>query len=133
MAMKSLIYRRSRRSGSSRPEASMPMAGEPAIGALCSSESICSVAPRPPQDPGAAARSLFHRRVEGALDLENVVLIEAVDFDDGSRRVRSFAPKLLLDLVHERAKSKHVGDINDDAHAVAQARSLRLGNHLHVE
>ena len=33
-----------------------------------------------------------HRRVEGPLDLEDVVLVEPMDFDDGARRVGTGAP-----------------------------------------
>src|SRR5207237_4861712 len=85
------------------------------------------------QAPPTALGSLFHRRVEGALDLEYVVLIKAVHLDDGAGRIRPLAPQLLLHLVHQRPEPKHVGDIDDDAHAVAQARSLRFRDHLHVE
>src|SRR5262249_35142014 len=79
-----------------------------------------------------ARRSLFHWCVKSAFDLENIVLIEAMDLNDGARRIGSLAPKLLLHLVHQRAKAKHVGHVHDDAHTVAQARALRFGDHLHV-
>src|SRR5215467_3604950 len=94
---------------------------------------ICSVAAPPAQGVWRTPASLFRWCVESAFDLEYIVLIEAVDLDDGARRIRPLAPKLLLHLVHQRSKSKHVGDVDHDAHAVAQARPLRFDDHLHVE
>src|SRR5438105_3886851 len=74
------------------------------LGAAHPSGTICSVAAARAQGPPSPRRSLFHRRVEGAFDLENVVLIEAVDLDDGARRIGAVTPQLLLHLVHQRAK-----------------------------
>src|SRR5262249_36149861 len=72
-----------------------------------------------PRGKGHPRRSLFHRGVKGAFDLEYIVLTEPVDLDDGARRVGSLAPELLLDLVHQRPKSNHVGHVDDDAPRLA--------------
>src|SRR5438105_6847042 len=116
IAMECLLFRRPRVSARRTP-----------------SRAICSVAGPRAQGPPALDRSLFHRRVERAFDLENVVLIEAVDLDDGALRIGAVAPQLFLHLVDQRAKPKHVRHIDDDAHAVAQARPLRFGVRAHVE
>src|SRR5262245_38057516 len=102
IAMESLSYRRSVGTRPSLPDASSAVDPRPVRCATLGP--ICSVAARRSQGPG----SLFNRRVEGPFHLENVVLVEAVDFDDGPRRIGPLAPKLLLDLVDQRPKAKHV-------------------------
>ena len=42
-------------------------------------------------------------------------------------KLTALAPQFLLDLVGNWPESKHVGDVHDDAHAIAQRRALRFG------
>src|SRR5262245_33808528 len=64
--------------------------------------------------------------VKGPLDLEYVVLIEAIDLHDGARRVWPLPPQLLLHLVHQRAEAEHVGHIDHDPHRVGEPGALRF-------
>src|SRR5207302_6336855 len=78
-------------------------------------------------------RSLFRGGVKGPFDLHDVVLIETVNLDNGPRRIGRLAPQFLLHLVYDRPESEHVSHIDDDTHAIAQARAFRFGYQLHVE
>src|SRR6185312_12828228 len=49
------------------------------------------------------------RSVKGALDLDDIVLVQPGDLDDGARRIRPRPPKLLLDQVHQWPIAGHVG------------------------
>src|SRR5262249_29227404 len=76
---------------------------------------ICSAgAPRSPRPLG-----LFLGCVKRPLHLANVILIEAVDLDDGARRIGPLPPQLLLHLVDQRAEAEHVGDVDHEANRVA--------------
>src|SRR5262249_58967379 len=68
-----------------------------------------------------------------SLDFENVVLVEPMNLHDGARWIGPGTPQFLLDLVGNRTEPKHVGDVDDNPHAIAQCRALRLRDQLHVE
>src|SRR5690606_6734925 len=72
------------------------------------------------------------RGVESALDLNDVVLVQPVHFDDGAWRIRPIAPKLLLNLVDERTMPEHVGDEHHEAHCILQCRAFRRGDQFHI-
>src|SRR6185312_1935207 len=64
---------------------------------------ICSAkAPVTPRGIESYAKSRAFRGIKGAFDLENVVLVQPGDLNDGARRVRSARPELFLHLVHQR-------------------------------
>src|SRR6516225_8135031 len=88
-----------------------------------------------PNDPkrSRGVGLLLCGRIERPLDFENVVLVEPMHLHDRARRIRPLAPQFFLDLVGKGPESKHVGDVYDDAHAIAQRRALRFGDQLHVE
>jgi len=91
----------------------------------------------PPQFRGGAFvgqhGTLFGRCVKSPLDFHDVVLTEATDLDYGARRIRVAAPQLRLHRVDDRAQARHVGDVNDEPHRVAQRRSFGFGDQFHVE
>ena len=72
------------------------------------------------------------RRIEGAFDLDDVVLVEPVDLDDGAGRIGPVAPELLLHFVDQGAMAVHVRHIDDEPHRVGQLRAAALGHQLHV-
>ena len=72
------------------------------------------------------------RRIESAFDLDDVVLVEPVDLDDGARRIGPVTPQLLLDLVDQRAMAVHVRHIDDEPHRIGQLGAAALGDQLHV-
>ena len=78
--------------------------------------------------------SLALGQVKGALDLDNVVVVEAVNLDDGARRVpaRVVAPERDLHLVAHGTVAVHVGGVDDDAEARIEVRPHHLDERLHV-
>jgi hypothetical protein len=65
----------------------------------------------PEQAIDLGVRQIDMLRIEGPFDLDDVVLVEAVDLDDRARRV-----------------TEHVGRVDDEPHGVAPS----LGDQLHV-
>src|SRR5215211_6178867 len=53
-------------------------------------------------------------RVEGPFDLDDIVLVKAIDLDDRAWRIRTLAPEFLLHLVHQRPEPEHVGDVDHE-------------------
>ena len=45
---------------------------------------------------------------------------------------RALAPKLFLDLVHDRTEAIHVRDVDDETRGIAQGRAFGFGDQLHV-
>src|SRR5262249_23055141 len=85
------------------------------------------------ETPRTRFTSFLHWRIERALDLDDVVLVQAMDLDDGAGRIGALAPKLGLDLIDDRPEAVHVGSIDDKPHGVAKARALGFRNQLHVQ
>ena len=72
--------------------------------------------------------SFLYRCVENAVDLDDIVIEQALHLEHGTRRIRRLAPKFCLYLAHERGKAVQVGYVDRDADAILQRRALRLGN-----
>ena len=70
--------------------------------------------------------------VKRAFNLDNVVLIQSVDFDNRSGRIWSGAPKLLLYFIDYWPEAKHVSDVDDQTNGIAKRSALGRGNQLHV-
>src|SRR5215211_5748568 len=83
--------------------------------------------------PQGHRRLFLGRRVERSFHFAKIVLVEAVDLDDGARRIGPLPPQLLLHFIHERTIPVHVGHIDDQTDGIAQARPFRFGDQLHVE
>ena len=75
---------------------------------------------------------LAHWRVKRAFDLNDVVLVEPVHFDDCARRIGSTAPQFRLYPINKRPIAEHIGDIDDKPHGILQCRPFQLGYQLHV-
>src|SRR5262249_2523802 len=85
------------------------------------------------ETPRTRFTSFLHWRIERALDLDDVVLVQAMDLDDGAGRIGALTPKLSLDLIDDRPEAVHIGRIDDEPHGVAKARALGFRNQLHVQ
>src|SRR5579871_1907861 len=82
------------------PDASIAAIAAETLSATVPASSIRSSGPD--VSPGVCR---FRRRCEkGPLNLDDVVLIEAMYFDDGSRRIGPLPPQLGLDFVHQRTE-----------------------------
>ena len=79
------------------------------------------------------ADSLLCWRVENAVDLDDVIVEEALDLEHGTRRIRGLAPKLRLYLAHERREPMQVGYVDRQADAIPQRRALRFGNEFQIQ
>src|SRR5262245_33047332 len=115
----------------------MPARSSPISTAPTSSSSGTATASAPtrPSSRSAAKASrwlAFHRRIEGALDLEDVVLVQPVHLEDGARGIGPARPQLLLHLVDQWTEPEHVGDVNDDENRVEQGSTFRLRDQLLV-
>ena len=56
-----------------------------------------------------------------------------MNLHDGARGIRPRTPQFLLDLVGNRTKPKHVGDVDDNPHAIPQRRPLRLSDKFQIQ
>src|SRR5271169_2631142 len=74
------------------------------------------------------ADSLLCRRVENAVDLDDIVVEEALDLEHGTRRIRGLAPEFRLYLAHERREPMQIGHVDREADAILQCRARRFGN-----
>ena len=76
---------------------------------------------------------LFHRRVEYAVDLDDIIVEQTLDLDHGTWWIWRPAPELCLRLVHHRRKTVQIADVHGEPDAILQARALRLRNQSDVE
>ena len=81
----------------------------------------------------AASPLTFRGGVEDAVDLDDVVVEQALDLHHGSRWIRRLAPEFCLRLVDHGGVTMQVADIYCHSHAILQARALRLGNQPDIE
>jgi hypothetical protein len=71
--------------------------------------------------------------VKDAVDLDDIVVKQALDLDHRSGWIRRLAPQLGLRLVHHGCETVEVTDVNREPYAILQARALRLSNQLDIE
>lgn|SRR5688572_30624925 len=74
------------------------------------------------------------RRIESALHLDNIILVQSSDLDDRTRRVSAgvAAPDLLLHLVAHGPVLRHIGHVDDKTKARVDVGALHLDEGLHV-
>src|SRR5262249_42734368 len=101
-------------------------AAQPPLSAIYVSQKI-----PPTQEPFAGSPGFWC--IEGAFNLEKVVLVERSDLDNGAWRIRAPGPKLLLKLVYQGPQPTHIGDENSQADAIRKAGALGLRNAFHVQ
>ena len=83
---------------------------------------------------GAIQRSsLCSWHMESPFDFKDIVIVKPVDLDDGSRRIRTIAPKFLLHLISQWTISVHVRRVDHDPQAILQRGSLTFSDMLHIE
>src|SRR5258706_138467 len=70
--------------------------------------------PIPSSDPNLSrfGRGSARWRKESAFNFDDVVLIEAMNFDNGARRIGPPAPTIRLEFCLQRTEAKHVGDVH---------------------
>src|SRR5436190_19932790 len=77
--------------------------------------------------------SLVFWGVENTVDLDDIVVEQALNLKHSPRRIWRLAPKLCLHLADQRRKAMQVGYVNRDADAILQRRTLRLGNEFQIQ
>src|ERR1700722_14102036 len=77
--------------------------------------------------------SLRCRRVENTVDLDDIVVEQALHLEHGARRIRRLAPEFRLYLAHERREPMQVGYVDREADAIPQCRTLRFGNEFQIQ
>src|SRR5262249_31778423 len=77
--------------------------------------------------------SSFHRRVEDAVDLHDIVIEQALHLDHGPRRIGWSAPQLGLRPFYHRRKAREVAEIDCEPYAILEARALRFCDCFDVE
>src|SRR5689334_14459277 len=80
-----------------------------------------------------AVHSLFDRRVEDAVDLDDVVVEQPLHLDHRARRIWRLAPEFGLRLIHQGRETVQVADIHREPYAILQAGALRLRDQLEIE
>ena len=76
--------------------------------------------------------SLVFWSVENTVDLDDIVVEQALNLKHSTRRIWWLAPKFCLYPAHQRRETMQVGYVDRDAHAILQRRTFRLGNQFQV-
>ena len=71
--------------------------------------------------------------VEDAVDLDDVIVEEALNLEHGTRRIRRLAPKFRLYFAHEGREPMQIGHVDREADAILQCRARRFGNEFQIQ
>src|SRR5690348_15520827 len=76
---------------------------------------------------------LLRRRIEDAVDLDDVAVEQPIGLEHGARRIGRLAPQFGLHLVDQGRDPRQVADIDGKPDTILQGGALRLGDQPDVE
>jgi hypothetical protein len=77
--------------------------------------------------------SLVFWSVENTVDLDDIVVEQALNLEHSPRRIWRLTPELCLYLAHQRREAVQIGYVDRDTDAILQGRPLRVCNQFQVQ